>query len=130
VSGLANDDIVIIAQAEETQGKPWLLRDLQDPKLSPFCLHEPECRDYPLAALYSEYWGTGDKHLENQGQIIPLPPDVVEDDKLFVFDQYEYITKRVDAFREKYGNTNKRPPGLALIGTPGIGELVHTHIFI
>jgi hypothetical protein len=52
VSGLANDDIVIIAQGEETQGKPCLLRDLQDPKLSPFCLHEPECRDYPLAAHF------------------------------------------------------------------------------
>ena len=39
------------------------------------------------------------------------------------------MTKRVDALRKSYQNAQWGPPGLAVIGTPGIGELVPIHLF-
>jgi len=105
-----------------------LLRSPDDPKLVQYRIPESEYGNYSLAALYGEYWNNVGS-LKNQGSFITLPPNIVPSNSLYIFNQYEYMTKRVDALRKSYQNAQWGPPGLAVIGTPGIGELVPIHLF-
>lgn len=85
-----------------------------DPVLdSDFLLAEP-----PLA-FYSDYWGKGIHNIVENGKEFrlkspELPP-------LYIFDQYNYMRERIDFFRSQPQNTII-PPGVAIVGTPGIGE--------
>ncbi|KAJ6602186.1 hypothetical protein B0H10DRAFT_2230295 [Mycena sp. CBHHK59/15] len=80
-----------------------------------------------MSALYDEYWG---KHLEvfdtlQPGNTIPLPSGSLHltDDKLFIFSQYIYMTKRVDTFRAVSAASKALIiPGVAPVGSPGIGK--------
>jgi hypothetical protein len=112
------------------------LYNLEEPTLSQYRLDPSEYCEYPLARLYSMYWDKGDQYLNSCKPFIPLPPDVVLDDELY-FSQCSYTEQRIDNFRKNYrdeiiskGWRCGIPPGLALIGTPGIGELVPIHFFI
>ena len=85
------------------------------------------------------YWGKGNnKYLKNAKPCIPLPLELIlGGDDLYCFvsaSTYSYMEGRIDAFREHHMHriTSKgsgMPPGLALIGNPGIGELVLFHLF-
>jgi len=75
------------------------------------------------------YWGKGDEHLKKYEPFLPFPSDVVLDDKIYVSNQYKYTKERIDHFRNVFKDMKGLPPGLALIGSPGIGELVNTHLF-
>lgn len=77
------------------------------------------------------YWSKGDDYLQARKPFIPLPSTVLSDDELYFFLQYEYIEQRVDHFREYYKDRvgSSIPPGVSLIGTPGIGELVPIYLF-
>ena len=76
---------------------------------------------------YSQYWGVGESALLDSDRIFRpkhLPP-------LYFFKQYEYMVKRIDSFRAYCKSLvsldHVQPgdlPGLAMIGTPGIGESV------
>ena len=109
-----------------------LLDDLQDPQLSKYRLDLPEYSFYPFAQLYTMYWGKGNRYLKHAKPFIPLPLKLIPGDKLYCFGQYSYMEQRIDAFREYHRITSGGsgiPPGLALIGSPGIGELVLSHLF-
>lgn len=112
-----------------------VLVDLQDPQLGQYRL-DPSAYDfYRLARLYTMYWDKGNRCLRNHKPFIHFPPDVFPDDELYCFRQYSYLEHRIDAFRKHHKDiiTSKGSgllPGLALIGTPGIGELVTFHLFI
>lgn len=77
------------------------------------------------------YWSKGDDYLQSRRPHIPLPPNVLPDRELYCFHQYSYMVERIDSFRTFYKDrvSSRTPPGLSLIGTPGIGELVPTHLF-
>ena len=80
------------------------------------------------------YWGKGDRYLNNAKPFIPLPFEVIPDDILYCFRQYSYMEQRIDAFRKHHEDRitpegSGIPPGIALIGSPGIGELVLFHLF-
>lgn len=72
------------------------------------------------------YWGKLDQPHED---FIRLPHRLAVDDRLYIFSQYLYIEPRIEAFRTANMH-HEIPPGLALIGTPGIGELVPIHLLI
>ena len=108
------------------------LHDPKDSKLSQFRLDPSEYCDYPLAQLYSVYWDKSDRYF-NPNTFIHLPSDVVPDGKFYIFSQYSYIERRIDKFREALKNAPHvphTPPGLALIGTSGIGEPLPIHLFM
>jgi hypothetical protein len=107
-----------------------LLTDPQDSELGQYRLHESEYYEHPLAQLYSMYWEKGDEHLMNCESCIPLPSDLVPESKVYVFHQYSFAMQRINDFRRKHNDTTYLPPGLALVGSPGIGEQVPIHLFI
>jgi len=126
VNGSAGDDEFIIGRSEQD---PFVLNDPEDPKLGWHLLKESQYCDHPLAQLHPLYWNKGVHHLENLLPFIPVPPEFVPSKALYVFEQYVYTEQRIDKFREERMPTT-RPPGLALIGSPGIGELFDIHLFI
>jgi len=107
-----------------------ILDNPQDSQLSQYHLDQSEYNNDLLAVLYSMYWGKKDEHLKKCEPFLPFPEDVVLGNELYVFSQYTYIIKRIDDFRKGHEHWAGRPPGLALIGSPGIGELITIHLFI
>src|SRR5258706_3252257 len=103
------------------------LLNLQDPALRQYRLDASEYVFYPLALLYTMYWNKGNRNLKTHRPFIPLPLQMIPGDELYCFRQYSYMERRVDAFREHHKNSGI-PPGLAIIGTPGIGELIPFHL--
>jgi len=84
-----------------------------------------------LVTLYDQYWGTGLASLKSTRPFVHLPSlDNMTLGRVYFFKQYEYMEERVGAFREnwaKRGSTEAPlPPGVALLGNPGIGKLVQT----
>ena len=78
-------------------------------------------------AFYSQYWGLGERVLLDDQKIF-RPSDRPA---LYFFKQYEYMVERVDSFRAyckklvSLGHALPSSlPGVAIIGTPGIGESV------
>jgi len=70
-------------------------------------------------AAYSEYWGKGkDNVVKNNNEFRPQSPGLFP---LYLFGQYNYILNRIESFRS-LSQKAKTPPGVAIIGTPGIGE--------
>jgi len=102
-----------------------ILGDPEDPQLSRYHIDHNE-----FAVLYSMYWEKTEEHLKECEPVLPFPKHIVPGDELYVFSQYTYIIERIDAFRKLHEEKKERPPGLALIGTPGIGELITIHLFI
>ena len=99
-----------------------VLDSSEDPELERYLLSNRRYRNHPLAQLYPLYWDKGDHHLEQPPRFIPVPLGIFPSGKLYVFGQYTYTKLRIDTFREKRVDAEV-PPGLALIGSPGIGEL-------
>ena len=100
----------------------------EDPELERHLLQESQYRSHPLAQLHPLYWNKGGHHLKNLLPFIPVPPAFVPSKALYVFEQYVYTEQRIDKFREARMRTSVLP-GLALIGSPGIGELFDIHLF-
>lgn len=77
------------------------------------------------------YWSKGDDYLQSRKPHIPLPSKVLSGHGLYCFLQYAYMEQRIDNFRRLHTDRVGEgiPPGLSLIGTPGIGELVPIHLF-
>ena len=79
------------------------------------------------------YRGKGSRYLKNAKPFIPLPFEVIQGDELHCFCQYTYMEQRIDAFRGYHKQMISSvgsgiPPGVAIIGSPGIGELVLFHL--
>jgi hypothetical protein len=75
------------------------------------------------------YWDKADIDFPKSG-FLPVPSKLLQDAGLYIFDQYSFTMQRIDCFRQKHNDPNSLPPGLAIVGTPGIGELFPIHLFI
>ena len=93
-----------------------LLFDPDDVQLNEYLLEESRHIFYPLATLHSQYWN---KPTQFPDRFIPSPLSNLGE--IFIFSQYEYIEARIENFR-KLHKDDRIQPGVALIGTPGIGE--------
>lgn len=103
----------------------------QDPVLNWFRLNDSQIAQYPLAGLHALYWGKPHEYTGGSEPFIPVPPGVVSmGTNLYYFRQYIYMEDRIKAFRDRFKKHQGIPPGVGLIGTPGIGKPVPIHLFI
>jgi hypothetical protein len=112
--------------------KELFLDGPDDPLLIKYRLDPSGYHQFPYAQLYALYWGKIDQELIPD-TFVQLPTKVLSNDELYIFSQYSYMEQRVDSFREVCREKRDKayaPPGLALIGTPGVGELVPIHLCI
>jgi hypothetical protein len=109
-----------------------------DPSLEHYKL-PPATRDKnPFTKLYYAFLREPAGVLDAlPGSIIAMPPtlDLLAPTKgqLYVFPQYTYLTKRLDAFWLNCAQYDF-PPAVAIVGTPGIGSFSslfdsHAHPF-
>ncbi|KAI0792595.1 hypothetical protein C8Q75DRAFT_753594 [Abortiporus biennis] len=88
--------------------------------------------DSRAASLYTAFWGKGLDVLESMKPRINLAlagDFPTSEGVLYFFDQYEYMQKRVDAFRAARQHSSLIP-GLALVGTPGIGKTSYLYYML
>jgi hypothetical protein len=110
------------AKAATSPRIPIELDDPKNPTLGLLRLDPSQYKFHPVA-YYHAYSKTETRLLlDEERRFCPESPLL---QPLYFFGQYEYMVQRIDAFRAHYEQcAEPAPPGIAVIGTPGIGKSV------